>query len=317
MCRLLAKLTELHLAKNTIVIFLTDNGPQQVRYNSGMLERKGSVHEGGIRVPFFVRWPAQLTPGRLVDRIAAHIDLVPTLLEACRVPKPAGVNLDGVSLLPLMKGESVDWPDRTLFFQWHRGDVPQLYRAFAARSQRYKLVQPLGAQGNPLPGPPAFKLYDMGTDPLEFKDIAASHPEVVEKMGREYERWFKDVSQTRGFDPPRISLGATNENPVVLTRQDWRGPRAGWGSKGIGHWEVQVEQGGQYDLLLRFPAISQSGKARFALGELELQRNLEAGARNCAWEAVQLRPGPGKLEAAVEIDNEVIGVHYVEVKQRK
>src|SRR5438876_8306523 len=89
--RLFAKLDELKLADETIVVFLTDNGPQQVRYNSGLLERKGSVHEGGIRVPCFIRWPAgKLEPGRVVDRIAAHIDLTPTLLAACGVPKPAG-----------------------------------------------------------------------------------------------------------------------------------------------------------------------------------------------------------------------------------
>jgi arylsulfatase A-like enzyme len=110
--RLLQKLDELKLSENTIVIFLTDNGPQQPRYNAGMLQRKGSTHEGGIRVPCFLRWPGKFTPGRKVDRIAAHIDLAPTLLEISAVKKPAAVSFDGISLLPLLKGETVlTWAD--------------------------------------------------------------------------------------------------------------------------------------------------------------------------------------------------------------
>src|SRR5262245_56230329 len=113
--RVLSKLDELELQKNTVVIFVTDNGPQQARYNAGMLQRKGSTHEGGIHVPCFVRWPGQFTAGHKVDRIAAHIDWVPTLLEVASVKKPASGHFDGVSLLPLLKGETVTWPDRTLF----------------------------------------------------------------------------------------------------------------------------------------------------------------------------------------------------------
>jgi len=106
--RLLAKLDQLRLAQNTIVIFLTDNGPQHPRYNSGMLERKGSTHDGGIRVPFFVRWPGRVEAGRKIDRIAAHIDLAPTLLEICGAPKPTNVKFDGISLAPLLRGKRVE-----------------------------------------------------------------------------------------------------------------------------------------------------------------------------------------------------------------
>src|SRR5207237_3098561 len=101
------------------------------------------AYEGGIHVPCSIRWPDHFAAGRVVDRIAAHIDLVPTLLEACGVSPPAGVRLDGRSLLPLLRGRTdVAWPDRTLFFQWHRGDQPEPDRAFAARAQKYKLVRP-------------------------------------------------------------------------------------------------------------------------------------------------------------------------------
>src|SRR5262245_42451309 len=202
--RLFAKLEELNLAENTIVIFLTDNGPQQVRYNSGMRMRKGSVHEGGVRVPFFVRWPAQLPKDRDVDRIAAHIDVVPTLAAACGFTLAEKHRVDGTNLLPLWKGQEIAWPDRTLYVQWHRGDVPQLHRACAARSQKWRLVQPEGAGEKPLPDKVRFKLYDMESDPFEQHDVADQHPEILARMKAGYEAWFRDVSSTRGYDPPRI-----------------------------------------------------------------------------------------------------------------
>src|SRR5262249_18411370 len=158
---LLKKLDELKLADDTLVWFLTDNGPPTVRYNAGMRDRKGSVYDGGIRVPSFVRWPHVLRGDRAVTTVAAHIDVTPTLLAVCGVEKPKDVAMDGRSLLPLLTGEKADWPARTLYFQWHRGDVPQLNRACAARAERWKIVQPQGVQPNAkLPEKPTFQLFD-------------------------------------------------------------------------------------------------------------------------------------------------------------
>jgi len=96
--RVLKALDDRGLSSNTIVVFLTDNGPAFVRFNDGLRGWKGSVYDGGIRVPCYIRWPGQFPPGHVVDRIAAHIDLVPTLLDACGLPSPSGVKLDGRSL---------------------------------------------------------------------------------------------------------------------------------------------------------------------------------------------------------------------------
>ncbi|MBM4042793.1 MAG: arylsulfatase, partial [Planctomycetes bacterium] len=105
--RLLAKLDELKLAENTIVIFLTDNGPcgsqrdkgQPIRFNAGLRDQKGTVYDGGIRVPFFFRWPAKIKTGRKVGTIAAHIDVLPTLAAACGARVPPDIKLDGLSLM--------------------------------------------------------------------------------------------------------------------------------------------------------------------------------------------------------------------------
>ena len=82
--RILQTLDELKLAQNTIVIFMTDNGPNGMRYDAGMKMCKGSVYEGGIRTAFFMRWPARLQAGRKIAQPAAHIDVMPTLLDACK-----------------------------------------------------------------------------------------------------------------------------------------------------------------------------------------------------------------------------------------
>jgi arylsulfatase A-like enzyme len=312
--RLLAKLDELKIAGDTIVIFMTDNGPQQVRYNAGLRDRKGSVFEGGIRVPCYWRWPGKFRAGGKANTIAANIDVAPTLLEACGVAKPAKVRFDGLSLLPLLEGRRVEWPDRTLFFQWHRGDEPQRYRSCAARSQKWKLVQPLGSFDTKMPEKPEFMLFDMANDPLEMKDVAADHPDVVAKMRKAYEDWFTDVSAA-GFAPPRVHLGAPQENPLTLTRQDWRGPMAGWGAKGLGYWEVHVSRSGNYDVTLRFPKLDAAAKVHFRLGEVEISDDVAVGKTSYTFAGVTLAEGPGRLEAWIAQGKESVGVHYVDVKR--
>lgn len=314
--RLLQRLDELKLSENTIVIFLTDNGPQQPRYNAGMLQRKGSTHEGGIRVPCFVRWPGKFAGGRKVDPVAAHIDLTPTLLEIAAVSKPAALKFDGVSLLRLLKGEPGNWPDRTLFFQWHRGDAPELYRAFAARSQQYKLVQPAGSFDGQAPWAPVFKLYDIAADPFEMRDIAAAHPEIVTRMKLEYRRWFDDVTSGRDYTKPsRIVLGSPQSNPVRLTRQDWRGPHAGWTPQSLGHWEVNVARRGVYEISARLNEIDSPAIVHFAFGQVKLQTEASSKSTRVLLRNVRLPSGAGRLECIVEQAGVKTGVRDVEIKR--
>jgi len=317
--RVLAALDELKLAERTIVIFLTDNGPQQPRYNAGLPRLKGTVHEGGIRVPFFVRRTGAFRP-HTVDRIAAHIDVAPTLLDAAGVTTPPAVRFDGRSLLPLLRGDGAAWPDRTLFFQWHRGDAPQRRRAFAARSQRYKLVQPQGQGDNPLPPEVGFNLHDMAQDPRETRDVAADRPEVVQQMVAAYDAWFSDVTGGRDYTDAgisRISLGTPDENPVRLTRQDWRGPQAGWTPSSLGHWEVDVRQPGAYDVALRFARLEVPGTVHFSLGDRVADKQVPAGATSAALAGTSIPRGPGRLESWVTQGERRIGILDVTVARTK
>jgi arylsulfatase A-like enzyme len=314
--RLLAKLDELRLADNTIVVLFSDNGCQRHNgYNAGFQGWKGTPFEGGIHQFCFIRWPSQLRAGRRVDRIAAHVDLAPTLLDFCGVPKPASVKFDGLSLEPLLRGRQAAWPDRTFFFQWHRGDAPERYRAFAARCQDWKLVQPLGA-GEKWDGKTAFQLYDMAHDPFELHDLATQDPDRVAKLKAAYDAWFDDVTGERDYAAPaRISLGAPQENPALLTRQDWRGHIASWGPKGRGCWEVNVVGRSTFEIKLRFDRPNGDGEATLSCSGVSVRQSVKAGQAECVFENLQLPPGPGRLEASVAEGQAVSGVRYVEVKR--
>lgn len=312
--RLLDALDEANLSDDTIVVFFTDNGPQQVRYNAGLRGRKGSVYDGGIRVPCFVRWPARLEP-RKVDRIAAHIDLAPTLLAACGVEPPSDVAFDGRSLLPLLTGQPADWPDRALFFQWHRGDEPELYRAFAVRTQQYKLVQPVGAGHQAFDAAARPELYDMVADPYEMHDLADREPQVAARLLAAYEAWFRDVSATRGYEPVRIHVGTPHENPLTLTRQDWRGPRAGWAEGDLGYWEIEVAVAGTYDVTLRFPPAAEPMTARLAIGDTAIEEDIASDAERCTFRRVELTRGPARLIAELDDGETTAGSHYVDIER--
>lgn len=300
--RVLAELDRLNLTRQTLVTFLTDNGPQQPRYNAGLPGLKGTVRDGGIRVPLFVRWPGRFEGGRTVDTIAAHIDIAPTLLEATRSPTPSAVRFDGRSLLPLLAADGSAPDDRTLFFQWHRGDVPEEGRAFAARNARFKLVQPLGNGDQPHPPDAPLLLFDMAADPFEQRDVAREHPGVVALLREAYRLWFRDVTIDRDYTDrgvPRIAVGAPQENPVRLTRQDWRGPQAGWTPASIGYWLVDVRRAGHYDLTVRSAPSPVAGTVTLSIGDGTTSRTLPAGAEAVVFRDVRLVPGPATLSVDV------------------
>lgn len=296
--RLIARLDELKLAENTILIFMTDNGPQRDRYNAGMRGRKGMVYEGGLRVPFFVRWPARIKAGHVDNRLAAHIDFFPTIAAACGVPMPKGVKIDGRDIM------GKDTSDRTLCFQWHRGDRGRLYENCAAIGPRYKLVN-------------GKELYDLKADAGEKNDIAAQNPNEVARLRREYEAWFRDVEGTRGFKLPSIWLGDPHENPVLLSRQDWRGPKAGWGAKDIGYWEVDVRRVGKYELEVILGTPAESGESvSVSLNSIATTIRPAAGAISIRIKLSDPVPrGIGRLEVIRRsADGKAeMGCHYVQV----
>jgi len=310
--RLFKALDTHKLADDTIVIFLTDNGPQQPRYNSGFRGLKASVYEGGVRVPFYARWPGQFPAGKGSDVVAAHIDVLPTLLAASGVALPKGLKIDGISVLPALKGEMMPTPERTIHIQWHRGEVPDMGRSYMARGPQYKIVQPQGVQPGPAPKDAKIELYDIINDPAEQTNLADKHPEIVEKMRKDYEAWFKDVKADRNFLPPRIIVGSEKENPSLLTRQDWRGPRSGWTPNDQGFWELNVERPGTYRVTLfedkpgdRSGHVligGATGEAKFVDGKAVIDK-------------LNVKQGDTRLEAWLGDVPSSVGPRYVQVER--
>ncbi len=208
LARILAKLDQLELADNTIVIFTSDNGPASVRYNGGMRGIKRSVDEGGVRVPFFIRWPGHIQPHTTVTQIAAHVDLFPTILNLCDVPMPRTLPLDGRSLAALLTGQTEKWPDRMIFA--HQNRYGETHKTpGSVRTQQYRLVN----RGD------GSELYDMPADPGQKQDVSDSHPEVTERLAAAYEAWYRDVTSA-GLAPPPLPVGYEATDVVALQAED-------------------------------------------------------------------------------------------------
>ncbi len=313
--KLLDHLESQGLAANTVFIFMTDNGPTTRLYHAGLRAQKATVYEGGIRVPFLVRWPDRLTPGE-TDQMGAHIDIAPTLLAATGAPAPDAVRFDGINLLPLWEGAVDALPARTYFTQAHRGNEPQPRRAFAAVEQRFKLVQPLSFR-EPAPPDAAIELYDVLADPGEETDLSGEHPEVVERLRAAYDTWLEDVSSTRGYDAVRFAIGSDAQPHVTLTRQDWRMMTTdGWGrdQSVAGRWLVQSASQGPYTITVTFArAARKAGTARIAFGTTEETLPVEEGAERVRFEGITLQTGDGAFEATLETDGRKVGAWHVDV----
>ncbi len=191
---LMQKLDEWNLADNTLLIFMTDNGSSAGTFNAGMKGKKNSPHEGGSRVPLFLRLPGRIEPGVDVDGLARHVDLFPTLAEIAGAELPADLKLDGRSLLPLIEDPQAEWPDRRQFFHlgrwskagaegnWGKGnsDPDQAkYKGFAVRTEQWRLV--------------GDELYDIREDPGQTTDVSGKHPEVVAGLREAYDAWWSEV----------------------------------------------------------------------------------------------------------------------------
>jgi arylsulfatase A len=282
--RLLAHLETLRIADDTIVLFLTDNGGTVgvKTYNAGMRGGKTSVHEGGSRVPLFIRWPAAKWQPHLVKPIVSHIDVFPTLIDLCGVKPAKARPLDGITLRPLLENtDSSDWPQRILFTH-NPIDETNKYPG-AVRSQKYRLVReikgPAGgskAKANDASATP-WQLYDMDTDPAEKNDIATDHPEIVKRLSEQYDRWFADIS-SEPLQRFSLPVGHPQHNPVELhapqayidqplqyaagsgPANDWL---EGWSDVEAKVWfEIDVATAGEYAIELAFACPASDAGSR-------------------------------------------------------
>jgi arylsulfatase len=227
---------------------MTDNGPQQPRYVGGMRGLKGTVYRGGVRVPFWLRYPALKKTNIDIQTTAAHIDVLPTLAGLCNTSLPENVELDGVDLLPLIVPDKKPTVERSLFFYWTRHS-PELYNNIALQKGKYKLV------GNTDYDSPAgkFELFDLEKDPYEQKNLVHDLPSIATSLKAELDKQFFALSGSVNMkEKIFVSAGTAYENPVILNRNDADGQWGIWDQEEIyGTWRVQFTEG-LYNLKFRF-----------------------------------------------------------------
>lgn len=181
--RLLTRLDALKILDETVFVFLTDNGPNGSRFNDGMLGWKGSIDEGGVRVPLFVRWPARVRAGTVVKPNVAHIDLLPTLCRIAGVESPESktLPLDGMDVTPLLvEQDDFEMPERNLFV-WHKPGK------WSIRTGRYRATEKT--------------LHDLIADPGQKDNLAKTQPEIHGELIKAYRNWAAE---------------ATDEEPALL-----------------------------------------------------------------------------------------------------
>ena len=312
--RLLKKLDSLGVRENTIVMYLNDNGPNTMRYVGNMRGMKSHVDDGGIRSPLIVHWPAQIAARKTNDTLCAHIDVLPTILDACDVALPADHKLDGRSFLPLLTETDATWPPRQVVLQSHRGNVPQKFHHFSLHADPWKLVHPSGFGKETFSGEPNLQLYHLGKDPRQQNDVAAQHPAVFQRLKKSYEDWFADVSSTRpdNYAPPRILIGTEHEPRSVLTRQDWRHVTGRpWARDSCGFWLLEAQDAGDYDIELIFAGSHPAGKATVTAGNVRQEIEITANKRRGHFAKLTLPAGQLQLSVDVVFGNKTQGPHQV------
>ncbi len=272
--RLESRLSELGIADDTILIFMTDNGGtaglkrdendfMTAGYNAGLRGGKGSEYDGGHRVPFFIRWAnGGLIAPQDVEALTAFVDFMPTMMDLCGID-PAGfsqLGFHGQSLKPLLTEADPSWPERVITTDSQRVPNPVKWRKSAVMNQKWRLNN-------------GRELYDAENDREQRHDVSADHPEVVKHLRAEYDKWW-DLVSTRFDEEIPISIGAADEPETCLHSHDWRHPdnphfddpdqviedngylafqqgqiREGGGKNG--YLEIMVEQDGVYRFELR------------------------------------------------------------------
>jgi len=321
------------LMDNTILIFTTDNGTAQGAKiekgghrldgfiaqgnNAGMRGVKASMYEGGHRVPLFIHWKdGAINIGKDVNELTAHYDVLPTLVDLCKLDIKPEVKFDGKSLVPLINGDAKDFKDRVVITNSQRIEVPQPWRRTALMKNNWRLIN-------------GIELYDINSDPEQRTNIA--------------EQSYKDQ--------PFIILGSKAENPVKLYAHDWHTQREAspWHQRHIrsaykdnGYWLLKVEKSGKYNLKLRrWPeetnlslnakapvrsvlegtsvrASSKSKSLNITKARIEIQDKLLSKKVNANDEFVEfeleLKQGETHLTTWFTIDNkEELGAYYVSI----
>lgn len=202
--RVMEKLRSAGLEENTLIFFTNDNGgPTDVNASSNVPLRgvKGETREGGIRVPFFVKWPAKLPAGKVYDQPVIALDIQPTVLAATGVPAPPDAKFDGVNLLPFLAGERAGPPHETLYWRFNFPPSQPARYKWAIRQGDWKLFTDVDTnrkKGDKDPKDGNLKLVNLAKDVGEAHDLSAEHPDKVKALRAAWEKWNAEMMPPGG-----------------------------------------------------------------------------------------------------------------------
>ena len=273
--RVLDGLDAAGVADNTIVLYLTDNGPNTPRWNGGMRGRKGSVDEGGVRSMFFMRWPEQICAGLKIEQIGGAVDLLPTLADLAGIECATAKPLDGVSLKPLLFEEVGDWPDRALYSRSPNG------QNHSVRTQRFRAG---GYQSG---------LYELTRDIGQDDDLAERYPQEHRQLIGDLARWQAEMEVCVSDQARPLPVGYREFPLTYLNAQDglpegeitWSSihPNASffvqWKNiaDGIG-WQIDVQSAGEYEVSLMYACKPEDVGSRIVIeaGGERLEATIDA-----------------------------------------
>jgi arylsulfatase B len=242
-----------NIDKNTILIFLTDNGSANGThiFNDGMRGGKGSLYDGGHRVPLFIHWPAGgIDKPTDIDRLTAHIDLLPTLIDLCNLNTPdrGHLKLDGRSLAALIKDKNSAWEDRLIINHVQNVVDRQIKdKSSIVYTERWRMINKK-------------QLYDIKEDPSQKNNVAAQNPEVISDLSNKYDAYWTELDMDNN-PYPRAIIGSENQEVIDLNSYNWiKGVSAPHSYhqrhvltavEGIGFWPVEIAKTGKYQLDVR------------------------------------------------------------------
>ncbi|QDT08263.1 arylsulfatase [Planctomycetes bacterium K23_9] len=308
MAKLMKLLDDQGIADNTILVFMTDNGTaggikNGRGFDGGMRGMKNSEYEGGHRVPFIIRWPnGKIEAGKSVERLTAHIDILPTFIELCDLEAPE-IEFDGRSIADLLHTDGKDWTSRALIVESQRVVDPIKWRKSAVMNDRWRLVN-------------GEELYDLKADPKQATDLAASHPDELKLLRAEYDRFWTDVSAEHDLTSYMV-IGSDHSPIVSLSSHDWLIDKLPpWSQAHIkqgavaeeSFWAIEVERDGDYEVSLRrWPVEADKGindgtygkafnykQARLRIGDVDETIDIPEGAKEVTFK-VNLEKGITKL----------------------
>ncbi len=324
------KLNTLELSENTIFIFLTDNGTSAGiarealeegdyrGFNAGVRGVKSTLYEGGHRVPFFIHWPGgEIVGGEDRSQLAAHLDVLPTLAELCGFSLPDTLMLDGSSFADVLHAADAPAPRDHYITQLHGGNrftsQPKPFLTSCVVKDNWRLLD-------------GEKLFDISTDPMQNRNLADRHPQVVAELRSLYDTYWESVSPR--MTPVALDIGNPAVNPTTLCSQDWylETGNPPWNFSEIhqlkritGPWHVDVTRAGRYRITLRqFPKIAnkpvKAVKAKLRIAGIEKEQLVRAGTRGVTFD-LNLPNGPTTLETWLyDENNEAGGAYFTEVE---